>query len=239
MKRLIPAVYLAVLVLHLYSGHTDWPDIAFFSKPALLGLLLLHAIPSAIKYKAGAFGVLICTGLFFSLWGDVFLMFQQWDDTCFMLGLGSFFIAQVVYTIAFTRTNLVNHEIPLIKRYGFVMIAVIGYGLYFFNLIKDHLDGMIGPVMLYTLAITIMLLMALNRYKKVSDLSFWYIAFGAAFFMASDSILAWNKFVNEVDHSHISIMLTYGLAQYGIAVGSVAQMEDAAADRLLLKGSEI
>jgi uncharacterized membrane protein YhhN len=228
MKRILPALYLAVLAFHLISGHNYWVEFEFFSKPALLILLLLYAVYNAVKYKPGAFGYLLCTGLFFSLWGDIFLMFQQWDNTYFLLGLGSFLIAHILYTIAFVRTNIVNHEIPLIKRYGFVMIAVIGYGLYFFNLIRDHLGGMTAPVMLYTLAITLMLLMALNRYKKVTDKSFWYTALGAALFVASDSILAWNKFVNEVDHSHVAIMLTYGLAQYGIAVGGVAQMEDAA-----------
>ena len=71
-----------------------------------------------------------------------------------------------------------------------------------------------------------MLLIALNRFRKVSAASFAWITAGAFFFVASDSILAWNKFFRELDHSHLLIMLTYGLAQYGITKGAVSQLRD-------------
>jgi uncharacterized membrane protein YhhN len=51
------------------------------------------------------------------------------------------------------------------------------------------------------------------------------MASGAVLFVASDSILAWNKFVNHVPHSHLLIMGTYGLAQWGIAMGAVIQIQ--------------
>jgi uncharacterized membrane protein YhhN len=217
-------VYFATLLVHLYAGNAGQDVLTQLTKPALVSSLIIYVLLSARKRSFGKFGTLLILGLVFSLGGDVLLMFQEVDDVWFTLGLGSFLIAHVLYTIAFTKTYLDNHTIPLLKRYGWVLIAVVGYGLYFFNLIKDHLGSMLGPVMVYTLAITVMLLLALNRYEKVSTRSFMAIAVGALFFVASDSILAWNKFVHPLDYSHVLIMGTYGIAQYGIALGGVFQL---------------
>ncbi len=224
--RFFTFTYLVVLIVHLAAGVLGWEETLFITKPMLLSILLLYVLTYVLRFRAGVFGYVVCAALFFSLLGDVFLMFQQWDNTYFILGLSAFLLAHVLYTYAFTRTYIANHEIALLKKYGWVMVAVVGYGFYFFNLIKDHLHDMIGPVMVYTMAIIVMLLIALNRFKKVNDRSFWYTAVGAILFVASDSILAWNKFVNELDYSHVSIMLTYGLAQLGIALGATEQIAD-------------
>jgi len=71
-----------------------------------------------------------------------------------------------------------------------------------------------------------MLLMAFNRYEKVSTRSFWSIAAGAVLFAASDSLLAWNKFVELLEFGDLAVMGTYGLAQLGIALGAVFQMKE-------------
>ena len=164
-------------------------------------------------------------GLIFSLGGDTLLMFQD-QGGFFVYGLSSFLLAHIFYILAFFRTNRKNHEIPLIKRQGWVMVLIVAYGFLFFREIKDDLGSMIGPVMIYTMAITLMLLLAANRYKKVSDKSYWFVLGGALLFVASDSILAWNKFVHHLDWSHTLIMSTYGLAQLFIAQGAILQLED-------------
>jgi uncharacterized membrane protein YhhN len=69
---------------------------------------------------------------------------------------------------------------------------------------------------------------AINRYARVSVKSFWFITIGAVFFVASDSVLAWNKFVQTLSYSQLSIMLTYGLAQLGIVYGAIFQLKDQA-----------
>ena len=114
------------------------------------------------------------------------------------------------------------------------MLLVVAYGWFFFNAIKDFLGPMIGPVLVYTMVISLMLLIALNRFRKVSTASFLWITVGALFFVASDSLLAWNKFVRELDHSHLLIMLTYGLAQYGITRGAVRQLRDVSSKSISL-----
>ena len=219
-------VYGLVLIFHLYALVVDDALLAMISKPALLGLLILFFTLSIRKRESNRFGWLMLGGLVLSLMGDVFLMFDADDNSYFIYGLGSFLLAHIFYAIAFTRTYLSHHTIPLLKRHGWVMIGIVAYGLYFFSLIKNYLGDMLGPVLIYTLVITVMLLMAFNRYEKVGSKSFWSIAAGAVLFAASDSLLAWNKFVEPLEFGDLAVMGTYGLAQLGITLGAVFQMKE-------------
>jgi uncharacterized membrane protein YhhN len=47
------------------------------------------------------------------------------------------------------------------------------------------------------------------------------IFIGAVLFIASDSLLAINRFVRPLDHAAWSVMLTYGTAQVLIAAGAL------------------
>ena len=198
--------------------------IANISKPALLSVLIAYFFIDLLNGKKDSFGFLILAGLSFSLIGDILLIFQDELAIYFMLGLGSFLIAHLLFIAAFTKTYLVNHEIKFLQRYGWVMLLIVTYAWFFFDAVKASLGSMMGPVLIYIMVISLMLLIALNRFRKVSAASFAWITVGAFFFVASDSLLAWNKFFRELDHSHLLIMLTYGLAQYGIARGAVSQL---------------
>lgn len=218
-------VYFILLGVHIMAGEMGLEFIASLSKPALLISLIIYFGLNVMRFGKSKFSHFILAGLIFSLGGDVLLMFQD-QGSYFTFGLVSFLLAHVFYIAAFTKTYEENHEIKLLKKYGWVMVLVVGYAWFFFNAVKDHLGDMLGPVLIYTMVISLMLLIALNRFKKVSSASFIFIAFGAALFVASDSLLAWNKFVRDLDHAHLWIMLTYGLAQFGITKGAVLQVRD-------------
>jgi uncharacterized membrane protein YhhN len=238
---LFVALYICLLSTHVYAGQWGVTDVfnapffelvAYISKPGLLISLVLWVLADIYKVDLSAFAKWILIGLLFSLCGDAFLMFQADHDGFFELGLGSFLMAHIAYIIAFTRTHRRDHEVQLLRQQGWLLMIVVGYGVYFFSKLSPHLGGMTAPVMCYTLAITVMLLMALNRFGKVCNRSFWPITGGAAMFVASDSLLAWNKFVHLLTFSHVLIMLTYGLAQLLIAYGALMQIRDQARQRI-------
>ena len=80
------------------------------------------------------------------------------------------------------------------------------------------------PVMLYMVVILVMSLVALNRFRRVEYHSFVLVFAGALSFMASDSLLAINKFYVSFPLSGFLIMLTYIAAQYLIVKGTLAQL---------------
>jgi len=224
-KNIFVLIYSLLLGVHLYAGYNDYQQLEMISKPTLLIWLIVFFALNTHKKKCGVFKILILLGLIFSLAGDVLLIFQKEQSGYFMTGLIAFVIAHVFYVWAFTKTYLNNHEIPLIKRQGWVMILILAYGILFFRAIKEHVGSFIGPVILYTAVITLMLLMAVNRYGRVGRISFWLVTLGAVLFVASDSILAWNKFVHPLPNSHFLIMATYGLAQLFIVLGAMRQVQ--------------
>ena len=82
------------------------------------------------------------------------------------------------------------------------------------------------PVLIYVIVISTMLAVAMNRYGKVNHSSYTWIVMGAVLFVASDSLLAINKFHHAIEYSRYFIMLTYMGAQYFIVRGAVRQIEE-------------
>jgi uncharacterized membrane protein YhhN len=60
---------------------------------------------------------------------------------------------------------------------------------------------------------------AFLRKGKVSKTSFNLVFLGAIFFLISDSLLALNKYYEPMVSSGITVILTYGIAQYLIVLG--------------------
>ena len=102
--------------------------------------------------------------------------------------------------------------------FAFVTLLLI-YGASLFFFLKDGLGVMLIPVSVYMLVILTMATTAYLRKNKANMHSYKFVFLGALFFMASDSILALNKFYQPILWSNISIMLTYAIAQYLIIIG--------------------
>ncbi|MCC6936813.1 MAG: lysoplasmalogenase [Flavobacteriales bacterium] len=173
------------------------------------------------------FTLLIQVGLFFSLIGDVALMFQHRDEFNFIIGLGAFLIAQLCYTLAFAHNV---SEVP--GGQGLLVSAVLGgsiiaYGAAFGSILLNVIDEtLVVPVGIYAVAITLMGVGAALRFSRTYMPSFVMVFVGALLFIASDSILATSRFVRPVDHATWSVILTYAIAQYLIARGCLRHVLD-------------
>lgn len=214
--------YILILIVHLYSGHFGHSLISQLSKPLLLislsAFFFLATLTKPVKFRN-----LILSGLLFSLLGDILLIFE--GAAFFMAGLGAFLIAHVFYTIAFFK----NHQSEGNIRAVFLpMILAVAFSAYYFSLLKENLGDMLIPVVCYISIITIMLVSAIYRWDRVVKKSFWPILTGAALFVVSDSLLAWNKFMEPLEFSHLMVMSTYGLAQLLIALGAVYHLRSTA-----------
>lgn len=232
---LFVSLFMLLLSLHVYAGQWGVTDVVHgdtflliskLSKPTLLITLIIWIIQEIKHGWPTQFYKWILAGLIFSLSGDVLLIFQEVDKQYFILGLSSFLLAHIAYGWAFTKTYRNDHEVSLLRQQGWLLVLVVGYAVYFFSRISPSLGGFTAPVMAYTVTIAVMMLLALNRYGKVSSKSFWWVVAGAVFFTTSDSILAWNKFVDRLVYGHALIMTSYGLAQLFIARGVLQQIRE-------------
>nr|MCU0394611.1 lysoplasmalogenase [Chitinophagaceae bacterium] len=95
------------------------------------------------------------------------------------------------------------------------------HGFAFYAILWPHLGAMRLPVAVYCLVITIMLLQALATRPGAGDRSFRYFTMGAALFVLSDSVLAFDKFYASYPGLGLVVMATYGCAQWLIVQGSM------------------
>lgn len=197
----------------------DYPLLHIIAKGGLMPLLLVFVFLNRSEIKKSIFGFLVAA-LSASWLGDLLLIRGE-DPNYFVLGLGAFLVAHVLYVMTYTKAMQKNHELLLIKKYPMIIVLLVGTSGLIFKILFPHLEEMIVPVALYTSVITAMSLAAIARKDKTSFTSWAYVTAGALIFMLSDTLIAFNKFHEPIAWASIFIMSTYIAAQGLIVVGLV------------------
>ena len=198
----------------------------FVCKPAMLIILSSWFFFSSRRY-GDRFTILVQAGLFFSLLGDVALMFQHKDEFNFLIGLAAFMVAHLCYSLAFAHNALEVGDMEGLLVSILIGIAMISYAFFFSYGLVPYLDESLSiPVIAYVVAISLMGITAGLRFKRTYPRSFWFVMIGAVLFVVSDSLLARNRFIRPFGSADLLVMLTYGAAQYLIVAGSLIHVLD-------------
>jgi len=160
-------------------------------------------------------GRLAVAGLVLSATGDVVLLLEH--ALAFPAGLGLFLVAHLLYTAAFTVDE---RALRPVRALPFAAAAAAMYAA-----LWSGLGEMWIPVALYCGAIGAMGWRAAARVDGPGSGARWIGVAGAALFMASDSMVAWNAFREPLPYGPYLVMTTYYLAQAGIAVTVVGGRE--------------
>ncbi|RZM27294.1 MAG: lysoplasmalogenase [Pedobacter sp.] len=211
-------IFAFIFILHLIAISAGSTTLQYISKPLIVvSLMIMLAISTSLK---GRFHKRLFTGLFFALSGDILLMFSAGRQAYFIYGLLAFLIGHIFYISAF---YLDFRSAPELDKKGariaIIICSIIGMGFYIY--IRESLGILKLPVMAYIFVISFMMMMASFRNLRVNAISFRLILFGAMFFLISDSLLAYNKFVQPFSYANLLIMATYMIAQYLITIGTV------------------
>lgn len=219
-------LYVAATAGTLYAQVHDLKGLEYACKPLLM-LVLSSWFFFNSRRVGDRFTLLIQAGLCFSLIGDIALMFQHLDGFNFLLGLAAFLVAQVCYTLAFLHNVFAVGSGEGVAVSTGISVLVLIYGFVFALDLQPRLDeAMVLPVMVYAVAITLMGISATFRYRRTFPPSFWMVLLGAVCFIASDSLLATNRFVRPLPHGDLWIMSTYVVAQALIAYGALVHVLD-------------
>lgn len=213
-------VFILLVLLDLVTGYLHFYGLRQLTKPLiLLSLILFFGIYGRQLAKKTYRYILLA--LFFSLLGDIFLLYDHLSPMYFMLGLIAFLLAHITYALVF----LIQGKSILKKKMPLVAILLLVYGTTLFIILQDNLGTLKIPVIIYILGILAMAITAYSRKDQVGPTSFKLVFIGAVFFILSDSILAINKFLITVPGSHILVMGTYATAQYLIVRGLLANKD--------------
>ena len=176
-------------------------------KPMIMASLIGFYI-STVEGQSNSFVLaMIC-----ALLGDVFLLFD--GDVFFQIGLGFFLIMQILYTLNFSKDRDNNINKALVS--GAIVYAIaIGILYYLWN----GLGALKVPVVIYCIAISTMVISAINRKKSIIGYS--NLVVGVMLFLISDAVIAITKFGGPFDGQNYVIKGTYMLAQYLIVTSMV------------------
>ncbi|MGI9578522.1 MAG: lysoplasmalogenase [Microthrixaceae bacterium] len=209
-------MFWTLIVATLVVAAADWVAVGtqrrsaeYVLKPLTMVVLIAAAIvmedadPTAAQW-------LVVAGLVMSLAGDVFLMLEE---RYFVMGLGSFLAAHLLYIAAFVAIGLNGFGFVLGAAAVAVLIRAVGVKIVVGATEKDEKLGL--PVSLYVLVISLMVAFAAGTGR-------WWAIGGAVLFYASDAFIGWSRFVKEFPGQRLAIITTYHLGQVGIVLGLMA-----------------
>jgi uncharacterized membrane protein YhhN len=198
--KCLPAAILITGLLYIFFIPEEPLIIKIMFKIIPMLLILLFAYKT--EGRRDRYPSLILLGLFFCMLGDGLLIW-------FVIGLSAFLIGHLFYIAAFFK----------LWTFSWLRFATIfPIGIYstwigreiVVSLIEKGESSLIIPVICYVTVISLMGWAAFMTGNAPAII-------GGVLFVISDSILSWNKFIDDVPYSGPLIMLTYYAAQFCIA----------------------
>jgi len=213
LKSLLPLISLAVilsagLTIVAYYFHPPRLTLVYIFKPLTTILILAVALVPG-TFRTDPYARAIGLGLLCSLAGDVWLMLP---GNRFLYGLISFLLAHLFYIFAFLNGA---------PAYGFPWpvfpLAIIGLLIlaYLWPALAAGLKAAVG---LYVAVIVAMVTLAASRAMARVSMDTLSAAIGALLFLASDAMLAIDRFRRPFRLSQAAVLGSYFAGQWLIAL---------------------
>jgi uncharacterized membrane protein YhhN len=225
-----PVIIVIILaILDWIAAEKKIKLLEYFAKPATM-LALLWWVWQSVGLGGGmlwfSIGAALC------LAGDVFLMIPR---NLFIFGLLSFLGGHIFYILG------LNVIPPFTYLVGPIFLIILGKPLAIISLVilvsymtwlyirlagglkAKGVNALKIPVLVYAVVITWMVFSALMTWYRAvwTDAAALSASIGAVLFYASDSMLAWDRFINPIQHARLKVMITYHLGQIGIILGAM------------------
>jgi alkenylglycerophosphocholine hydrolase len=211
---LLPTMLMAAA--NWLAVYNRWKRLEYVTKPGTM-LALLAWLWAVSGFQGQLFWFAL--GIILSLAGDVFLMLPAQS---LLAGILAFLLAHLAYIIGF------NPAWPPLNAASLIVAALVGitalrvYRRIAAGLTASGTNQLRIPVLAYTVTISLMLFSALLALVKPE----WQagpallVSGGALLFFVSDTLLAWNEFIERLPNGSVFVMLTYHLGQVGVIVGA-------------------
>ncbi|HVZ24625.1 MAG TPA: lysoplasmalogenase [Sediminibacterium sp.] len=219
-QKYLLAVFLVVLVLHLFAIRQGWPDIRFVTKLSLSPLLCVVLLLS----KPVPVPVLNYLALISSFLGDWLL--TRTGDIYFLGGMLAFLLTHfcnIIFLIQLQGRNFVFGKAGIRAA-----VLLWLFDLLIYLLLKSSLGIFEWPVILYICVISVFALLAATATQSpdIGKAARNWLLPGAVLFVLSDTLLALNQFGLHLLYLDMPVMALYGLAQMCLTLGYIAVARD-------------
>jgi len=206
---LLLAITAAVAVLDWAAVQVKMKPLEYVAKP--LTMVMLIAAVLAIEPTSSASRSCFIAALVFSMIGDVFLMLPD-RERFFVFGLGSFLIGHLAYIPGLW---LLGFDLRMLAV-GLLVVSffVSSIGRQVVKGVRASEPKLAVPVTVYMGVISVMVVSAFATANPLAIV-------GALLFYVSDALIAWNGFIKEYRWGRLAIIVTYHLAQIGLALALV------------------
>ncbi len=201
-----------LLAAFAVAAAADWAsvarrrsDLVSVAKPAVLIVVILLAW--LLRADSVDYGRFLLIGLVLCLVGDVILLGTS--DRHFLAGLIAFLMGHLCYLAAFRR---VPGEPPILWGVlAVVTVAAVVMATRIVPILRESWrDGL--PPLAYTVIVSAMAALAWATGLP-------WVGVGATLFLASDALIAYDRFVRSVSAAPLVIHVTYHLGQLLIVLG--------------------
>lgn len=200
-----------LLALTIVAAFVDWiavdqdrAAIETLAKP--LTMVALIAAVVAFDVDEPSARAWFITALVLSLAGDLFLLPGR---DLFVQGLGAFLLAHLAYIVGLQVIGV--ELLPFLVGIAAAAGLVAAVGRPVLEAVRRQEPALSTPVTIYIVAISVMAASAWGTANLPA-------AAGASLFVASDALLAWNRFVEQYPWGRVAVIVTYHLGQIGLAL---------------------
>ena len=222
-------IVLIFAILDWIAADKKINPLEYVAKPATM-LALLWWVWQSVGF--GGSMLWFTLGVVFCLVGDIFLMLPR-DK--FIFGLLAFLLGHISYILGLNNVpplvNMGGLFLLIILEKVLAIVTIIILGIYLMWLFPKLARGLAEkgkkalriPVLVYSLVISLMVYSALMTWYRAgwSTVAALSVSVGSVLFYASDSMLAWDRFLNPLSHARLRVMTTYHLGQIGIILGAM------------------
>ena len=173
--------------------------------------ILLLACCSYLWFR-GRLRIGLLLALLCSACGDIILATKLQHS--FVLGLASFAVAQLAYSLSFARWRSWSGA----QRWLLLPLAL--YLLVVAALVLPNTSQLTVAVLVYMAIISSMATLAI-----MASPANYLLIFAASSFVVSDSLIALDQFVSPLPYAHLWVMLSYYAAQLGILLACLKQSQ--------------
>jgi alkenylglycerophosphocholine/alkenylglycerophosphoethanolamine hydrolase len=212
------AAFWTLMAVAAVAAGTDWVAVSsghqrleYAAKPAVLAALVAAAADIPTDHTVLADRRLwFVVALVCCLAGDVLLMLPR---DLFVPGLAAFLGGHVFFIVGLLQPPSpsvppFSFSVPglVAAGVGVVVVEAVPAALLLRSLVDRRQRQLVAPVALYLMAIATMVVLAVNVGSLAAGL-------GAVLFLASDTLLAWNRFIRPIPSGPVGVHVTYHLAQ--------------------------
>jgi uncharacterized membrane protein YhhN len=190
--------------------------IRFITKPFLMPLLVVYYILMVPQINGW-----VIAGLIGGFSGDVFLMLKPPEEAKLTLKLGliSFLLGHICYIVVLIQLATGFQDYRWWS--AFLIIPFVLYAVIITPILIKHTGLMTIPVVVYIAVIILMGISTTFLWGAVKVSSVIVLTIGAWLFIISDTINAYNRFVQKIKAERLFTMSTYILAQVLIIIGII------------------